>query len=177
MYYFHILWISLTLFRLIMVCLERTPTSFGREVLRSIRSPQVVILFILLFMKETGLNGFAFFHPSIVNELGFSQSDTTTYCWAIRLGVFGMQLNSSTEPGVDNSWRVTLFTSVNAFSGIRELVLIYVNYKCDHSRSTNYKFLAYGALYLVVPEIYGTTPSLLGLKIIRNLIIDELQVS
>ena len=46
----------------------------GREILCSIRSPQVIILFIVLFMKGTGLNGMALFLPSIVNELGFSQN-------------------------------------------------------------------------------------------------------
>lgn len=46
----------------------------GREILRSIRSPQVIILFIVLFMKGTGLNGMALFLPSIVNELGFGQN-------------------------------------------------------------------------------------------------------
>ena len=47
----------------------------SREVLRSIRSPQVIIIFIVFFMKGTGLNGMALFLPSIVNELGFSQND------------------------------------------------------------------------------------------------------
>ena len=64
-----------------MVRLERDRPSIrpsdqfsGREILCSIRSPQVIILFIVLFMKGTGLNGMALFLPSIVNELGFSQN-------------------------------------------------------------------------------------------------------
>ena len=68
----------------------------GREVLRSIRSPQVVILFIMSFMKGTGLNGLAFFLPSIVNELGFSQNDTQLLIVGpFALGFFGMYFSST----------------------------------------------------------------------------------
>ena len=45
-----------------------------REILRSIRSPHVIISFILLFMQGTTIGGLALFLPSIVSELGFSRS-------------------------------------------------------------------------------------------------------
>ena len=45
-----------------------------REILRSIRSPHVVISFILIFMQGTISSGLALFLPSIVSELGFSKS-------------------------------------------------------------------------------------------------------
>jgi hypothetical protein len=49
----------------------------GREILRSIRSPHVIIIcIILLFMNGTCLFGLALFLPSIVSELGFSRNKT-----------------------------------------------------------------------------------------------------
>jgi hypothetical protein len=46
----------------------------AREILRSIRSPHVIISFILIFLQGTTLSGLALFLPSIVSELGFSHS-------------------------------------------------------------------------------------------------------
>jgi hypothetical protein len=48
----------------------------GREILRSIRSPHVIIIFIVSFMLGTCLYGLALFLPSIVSELGFSRKKT-----------------------------------------------------------------------------------------------------
>jgi len=48
----------------------------GSEILRSIRSPHVIILVIVSFMMGTTLYGLAFFLPSIVSELGFSRNKT-----------------------------------------------------------------------------------------------------
>jgi hypothetical protein len=48
----------------------------GREVLRAIRSPHVIIVFILFFMVGTGTLGLALFLPSILSELGFSRTKT-----------------------------------------------------------------------------------------------------
>lgn len=47
-----------------------------KEILRSIASPHVVILFIMFFMVGTMLFGLALFLPSIVNQLGFSPNRT-----------------------------------------------------------------------------------------------------
>jgi len=46
----------------------------GREILRSIRSPHVIISIILLFIVGTAVSGLALFLPSIVSELGFSRN-------------------------------------------------------------------------------------------------------
>ena len=46
----------------------------GREILRSIRSPHVILSLILLFMVGTTLSGLALFLPSIVSELGFNRN-------------------------------------------------------------------------------------------------------
>jgi hypothetical protein len=66
-----------------MVRLERDRPSIrpsdkfsGREVLRSIRSPQVIVVFILFFFAGTGTFGLALFLPSIVSGLGFSRTKT-----------------------------------------------------------------------------------------------------
>jgi len=48
----------------------------GKEILRSIRSPQVIMIFVLAFMNGTCLYGLALFLPSIVRELGFSPNKT-----------------------------------------------------------------------------------------------------
>ncbi|KLO13815.1 MFS general substrate transporter [Schizopora paradoxa] len=46
------------------------------EVLRSLTSPHVLLLFVALFMNGTTLYGLANFLPSIVNQLGFSATRT-----------------------------------------------------------------------------------------------------
>jgi len=43
-----------------------------KQVIASVTSPQVIILFILYFMGGTNLFGLALFLPSIVNQLGYS---------------------------------------------------------------------------------------------------------
>ena len=74
---------NLTMLRFIMARLERDRPSIrpsdkfsGREVLRTIRSPHVIIVFILFFLAGAGAYGLALFIPSIVSELGFSQTKT-----------------------------------------------------------------------------------------------------
>ena len=46
----------------------------AREILRSIRSPHVILSLVLLFMVGAALSGLALFLPSIVSELGFSRN-------------------------------------------------------------------------------------------------------
>jgi hypothetical protein len=47
-----------------------------REVLRSLSSPQVIMVFIMFFMLGTILYGLANFLPSIVSQFGFSPNKT-----------------------------------------------------------------------------------------------------
>jgi hypothetical protein len=47
-----------------------------KEIMRSISSPHVIMLFIIFFMIGTTLYGLAFFLPTIVGELGFSANKT-----------------------------------------------------------------------------------------------------
>lgn len=48
----------------------------GKEILRSISSPHVLILFIVLFMNGCALLGLAVFLPTIVDTFGFSNTKT-----------------------------------------------------------------------------------------------------
>ena len=47
-----------------------------QEIFRSLKSPHVVLLFFIFFVKGTTLSGLALFLPSIVNQLGFSAAKT-----------------------------------------------------------------------------------------------------
>lgn len=47
-----------------------------REIGRSLRSPQVLLVFIMFFMLGTTLYGLALFLPTIVAALGFSANRT-----------------------------------------------------------------------------------------------------
>jgi hypothetical protein len=62
----------------------------GREILRSIRSPHLIIISIISFMNGTCLFGLASFLPSIVSELGFSRNKTQLLSVGpFSLGFFG----------------------------------------------------------------------------------------
>ena len=82
--------------RIIMARLERDRPSIRpsdkfsrREILRSIRSPHVIILVILLFMVGTTLFGLALFLPSIVSELGFNKNKTQLLSvWPFAVGAY-----------------------------------------------------------------------------------------
>ena len=56
-----------------------------KDVLRSLTSPHVLVIFVLFFMQGTALYGLALFLPSIVNALGFS----TTRAQLLSVGPFG----------------------------------------------------------------------------------------
>ena len=119
MFYGLLLTISL---RLIMARLERDRPSIkpsdkfsGREVLRAICSPHVIIVSILFFMVGTTIFGLALFLPSIVSELGFSRNKTQLLSVGpYALGFFGVYLRR-THP--QNS-TPTVFFFVNSYTNI-----------------------------------------------------------
>jgi len=83
---------SLAMIRIIMARLERDRPSIRpsdkfsfREVLRSICSPHVIIVFILAFLVGSSSFGLALFLPSIVSGLGFSKTKTQL----LSVGPFG----------------------------------------------------------------------------------------
>lgn len=47
-----------------------------KEIFRSLKSPHVIMVFIMFFGNGTTLYGLALFLPSIVNQLGFSPTRT-----------------------------------------------------------------------------------------------------
>ena len=47
-----------------------------KEIMRSVSSPHVIMVFIIAFMTGTMLYGLAYFLPSIVDQLGFSSNKT-----------------------------------------------------------------------------------------------------
>ncbi|KAH9474603.1 putative transporter C11D3.18C [Psilocybe cubensis] len=117
------------------------------QVLSSLRSPQVIIIFIIYFMGGTNLYGLALFLPSIVNQLGFSPNHTQL----LSVGPFAV------------GFVVTIFVAYLSdrfksrsipLAGI--CVLAVAGYSITLA-STN-KHLSYAALYLMVPGVYGPTP-------------------
>jgi hypothetical protein len=54
--------------------IKPSDTFSGVEILRSIRSPHVIIICFMFFMNGTCAYGLALFLPSIVSELGFSRN-------------------------------------------------------------------------------------------------------
>ena len=75
--------VELTIFRLIMRRLERDRTFITsdvkfslKDVMRSVGSPHVIMVSIMLFMVGMMVYGLAIFLPSIVRQLGFSPNAT-----------------------------------------------------------------------------------------------------
>ena len=72
-----------TMFSIIMSRLEKDRQSIKtedkftfKEVMRSVCSPHVIMVFIVFYMVGAMLYGLAYFLPSIVNQLGFSSNKT-----------------------------------------------------------------------------------------------------
>ena len=61
----------------------------GIEILRSIRSPHVIIIFVVPCMVETCLLVLGLFLPSIVGETGFSQNKTQLSVGPFAVEFFG----------------------------------------------------------------------------------------
>ncbi|KDR72761.1 hypothetical protein GALMADRAFT_126423 [Galerina marginata CBS 339.88] len=118
-----------------------------KQVLASIRSPHVVIMFMVYFMGGTGLYGLALFLPSIVNQLGFSANKSQLlsvgpfaagFVVTLLLAYLSDRYKSRAVPLI-----LVSLLSVAGFS-------IYLTSKDKH--------VLYGSLYLMVPGIYGKTP-------------------
>ena len=67
-----------------------------QQVIASITSPQVIILFILYFMGGTNLFGLALFLPSIVNQLGYSANHSQL----LSVGPFAAGFVGELSPGL-----------------------------------------------------------------------------
>ncbi|KAF9480332.1 MFS general substrate transporter [Pholiota conissans] len=117
------------------------------EVFQSLRSPHVIAVFVMFFMVGTNLYGLALFLPSIVNQLGFPAGKSQL----LSVGPFGA------------GFFVTLFSAYwsdryqsRGIATAMIAVLAVAGYALYLGAKE--KFVAYGALYLMVPGIYATAP-------------------
>jgi len=139
---------------LIMARLERDRPSIkpsdkfsGGEILRSIRSPNVVMIFVTAFMNGTCLYGLALFLPSIVRELGFSRNKTQLLSVGpFATGFVVILISSYLSDRYQSRGIAIVLISILAIAGYS----IYL--------AADDKFVTYGALYLMVPGIYAVVP-------------------
>ncbi|KJA14608.1 hypothetical protein HYPSUDRAFT_48993 [Hypholoma sublateritium FD-334 SS-4] len=120
-----------------------------KEVLRSLRSPHVVVVFVLFFMTGATLYGLALFLPSIVNQLGFSPDRTQLLSVGPFAAAFFFTLITAYWSDHFRSRGVA-----SAFVGIIAVAgwALYLGAPNKH--------VAYGALYLMVPGVYAMAPVL-----------------
>jgi len=105
------------------------------------------MLLIMFFMVGTTLYGLALFLPSIVDQLGFSPNKTQLLSVGPFVGGFFVTVFSAYSSDRYESRGITLaVVSVIAVLGSA----LYLG--------AENKFASYGALYLMVPGVYATTP-------------------
>ncbi|PPQ69365.1 hypothetical protein CVT26_002520 [Gymnopilus dilepis] len=118
-----------------------------KEVLRSLASPHVLMVFIIFFMIGTTLYGLALFLPSIVNQLGFSATKTQLLSVGPFAAGFFVSLIAAFWSDQYNSRGIpAALLSTLAIAGFA----MYLRAKD--------KFTLYGALYLMVPGVYAPVP-------------------
>jgi sugar phosphate permease len=120
-----------------------------REVIRSMTSIQVIILFIMLFFDGTTLYGLANFLPSIVKQLGFSAVKTQL----LSVGPFaaGFVVTLVTAYFSDKYQNRAVPAAIIATLGVVGFVM--------YLKTTD-KFVAYGSLFFTVPGAYAAAPVL-----------------
>ncbi|KAF8159942.1 MFS general substrate transporter [Crassisporium funariophilum] len=120
-----------------------------KEILLSLCSPQVIMVFIMFFMIGTTLYGLALFLPSIVSQLGFSRDKTQLLSVGpFAAGFFVTLFSAFWSDRHESRGITTAIISTMAVAGFA----LYLGAKD--------KFAAYGALYLMVPGVYATAPVL-----------------
>ncbi|KIM42076.1 hypothetical protein M413DRAFT_410689 [Hebeloma cylindrosporum] len=118
-----------------------------KQVVASITSPQVIILFVLYFMGGTNLFGLALFLPSIVNQLGYSANHSQL----LSVGPFAagfvvtLMLAYSSDKYRNRVVPLVLVCTI----GVAGFAMFF---------GMSNKHVAYGALYLMVPGVYARTP-------------------
>ncbi|KAF9529639.1 MFS general substrate transporter [Crepidotus variabilis] len=120
-----------------------------REVWRSMKSPQVIMVFIMFFLVGTTLYGLALFLPSIVAQLGYSKNRTQLLSVGPFAGGFVVTvLSAIISDRLENRGLVAAAISLLAVAGYAM------------SLGAKNEFTRYGALYLMVPGVYGAVPAL-----------------
>ncbi|KAF5332971.1 hypothetical protein D9757_015228 [Collybiopsis confluens] len=122
-----------------------------KEVIRSLKSPHVLLVFTVLYMVGTVLYGQALFLPSIVNQLGFSPNKTQL----LSVGPFA------------GGFFVTLLGAIWSESHQMSRNSGYGDFSCRHGgifhishKDSTDKFTRYGSLFLTVPGVYAVIPPL-----------------
>ncbi|KAF9564921.1 MFS general substrate transporter [Agrocybe pediades] len=118
-----------------------------KEVLRSFTSPHVIAVFVIFFMSGTTLYGLALFSPSIINQLGFS----ATKSQLLSVGPFAAGFFVSL---IAAFWS-DRYQARAVPAALLELLA--VAGFAMYLKAKN-KFVAYGALYLMVPGVYAPVP-------------------
>ncbi|KAF8815171.1 MFS general substrate transporter [Phlegmacium glaucopus] len=120
-----------------------------KEVLRSLTSPHVIMVFIMFFFAGAMLLGLAFFLPSIVLQLGFSPEKTQLLSVGpFATGFFVTIASAFWSDRYKTRGIPAALISVLAVAG-------YALYL-----SAENKYTSYGALYLMVPGVYAPIPVL-----------------
>ncbi|KAF8817610.1 MFS general substrate transporter [Phlegmacium glaucopus] len=120
-----------------------------KEVFRSLTSPHVILLLIMFFLVGTMLFGLALFLPSIVRQLGFSPNKT-------QLLTVGPFATGFVVTIISAFWSDRYTT--RAIPGVLISLLAVAGYALY--LSAEHRYVSYGALYLMVPGVYASTPVL-----------------
>jgi len=130
----------------------RTHDSFTfKEVIRSLTSIHVILVFIMFFLLGTTLYGLALFLPTIVAELGFSPNDTQL----LSVGPFVAGFIAT---------MVTAYFSDRYNQRAIPVILISILSVVGFGMylGTSNKWVAYGSMYLSVPGIYAAIAPLIA---------------
>ncbi|KZP07792.1 MFS general substrate transporter [Athelia psychrophila] len=121
----------------------------GKEILRSMTSPHVLIVFVMFFMNGCTLFGLALFLPTIVNTFGFS----TTKTQLLSVGPFATGFIVTLISAYLSDRYRTRTVPVVILAAIA--VAGYAMYLTSEGT-----WVAYGSLFITVSGIYGLAPIL-----------------
>ncbi|PPQ96631.1 hypothetical protein CVT26_010671 [Gymnopilus dilepis] len=118
-----------------------------KHVFAAMKSPHVILMFLVFFMGGTNLFGLALFAPSIISQLGFSPNRTQL----LSVGPFGAAFAVTL---------ITAYISDKLKSRIVPLVVVCLFSVAGYSLylGSHTKHAAYGAIYLMTSGIYATVP-------------------
>ena len=132
--------IDLTIFRLVMSRLEKDRPSITsavkfslKEVMRSVGSPHVIMVSIMIFVVGIMSYGLAIFLPSIVSQLGFSPNTTQLLsAGPFMAGFVGEYFKSTAHEGIFTAYSSSIFNFCILLGPLR--IKGYNNYPRFHSR-------------------------------------------
>ncbi|KAF9026961.1 MFS general substrate transporter [Hymenopellis radicata] len=117
------------------------------EVLKSFKSPHVILTFMMFYMTGTTLYGLGLFLPSLVNQLGFSATKSQLLSVGPFAAGFFVTLIAAYFSDHYNARAIpAALVSCLAVAGFAMYL---------HAEN---KYVAYGAMFMAVPGVYGTAP-------------------